>query len=70
MHYDELSQNTGEIKSREVELGSQSWMDCLAAELFLNSCFSDTVFLTLLRTAVETAISGVHECSFFFVVFF
>ena len=70
MYYDELSQNTGEIKSREVELGSKSRMDCLAAELFLNSCFSDTVFLTLLRTAVETAISGVHECSFFSVVFF
>ena len=33
----------GEIKGREVELGSHSWMDCLAAELFLNSCFSDTM---------------------------
>ena len=32
-------QSQGEIKSREVEPGSQSWMDCLAAELFLNSCF-------------------------------
>ena len=30
-------------------------MDCLAAKLFFNSCFSDTVFVTLLRTAVETA---------------
>ena len=69
MYYDELSQNPGEIKCREVELGSQSWMYCLAAELFLNSCFSDTVFLTLLRTAVETAISGVHKCSFFGVFF-
>ena len=35
-------------------------MDCLAAEFFLNSCLSDTVFVTLLRTAVETAINGVH----------
>ena len=30
---------------------SHSWMDCLIAELFLNSCFSDTVFMTLLRAA-------------------
>ena len=45
----------------EVELGSHSWMDCLAAELFLNSHFSDTVFVTLLRTAAETAVSGVHK---------
>ena len=35
-------QSTGEIKSREVELSSHSWMDCFAAELFLNSCFSDS----------------------------
>ena len=35
-------------------------MVCLAAELFLN-CFSDTVFVTLHRTAVETAVSGVHK---------
>ena len=26
-----------------------------------NSCFSDTVFVTLLRTAIETAISEVHK---------
>ena len=44
------------MKSREVELGSHSRMDCLAAELFLNSCFADTVFVT-----VETAISEVHK---------
>ena len=49
------------MKSREVELDSHSRMDCLAAELFLNSCFSDIVFVTLFRTAVETAISGVHK---------
>ena len=47
------------MKSREVELGCHSWMDCLAAELFLDSCFSDTV--TLLRTAVETAMNEVHK---------
>ena len=50
-----------EPKRKEVELGSHSWMDCLAAELFLNSCFSDTVFVTLAHTAVETAISRVHK---------
>ena len=49
------------MKSKEVELGSHSWMDCFAAELFLNSCFSDTVLVTLLRTAVETVIRGVHK---------
>ena len=43
-----------------MELGSHSWMDCLAAELPLNSCFSDTVFVTLRCTAVETAVSEVH----------
>ena len=37
-----------------MELGSCSRMDCLAAELFLNSCFSDTVIL--LHADVETAI--------------
>ena len=36
-------------------------MDRLAAELLLNSCFSDTVFVTLFRTAVETAVSEVHK---------
>ena len=40
-------------------MGSHSWMDCLADELFLNSCFSVTVFLTSLRTAAEAAISEV-----------
>ena len=32
-----LRQSSGEIKNREVELGSHSWMDCLAAGLFLAS---------------------------------
>ena len=31
---------------------------CLAAEFFLNSCFSDIAFVTLFCSAVETAISG------------
>ena len=41
-------------------------MDCLAAELVLSSCFSDSVFVTLFRTAalVETAISGVDTGCF------
>ena len=51
----------GQMKSREVELGSHSRMLCLAAKLFLNSCFSGTVFVTLLRAAVETAVSAVHK---------
>ena len=38
-----------------MELDSHSRTVCLAAELLLNSCFSDTVFVTLLPTALETA---------------
>ena len=46
----------GEVNGREVELGPNSWMDynCLAAELFLNSRFWDTDFVTLF-------ISDVHK---------
>ena len=54
-------ENPGEIKSREVELGSNSRLVCLAAKLFFNSCFSDTVFVTLLRTAVATATSEARK---------
>ena len=54
----------GEMKGQEVELGSHGWMDCLAAELVLNSRFSDTVFVTLFRTAVETAVSEVRRNCF------
>ena len=50
-----------EIKSREVEPGSQSRVDCLVSELFLSSCFLDSVFVSLFRTAAETAISEVHK---------
>ena len=49
-----------ETKRRKVELGSHSWMDCLAAELFFNSCFSDAVFVTLFRTAVKTHLLNTH----------
>ena len=47
------------MKSREVELGSHSWVDHLAAALSCspNSCFSDTVFVTLFCTDVETPLS-------------
>ena len=48
----------GEIKSREVELGSESW-NYLLFQLF-NSSATDIVFVTLPRTAVQSAISGVH----------
>ena len=48
---------------RGVELGCHNWMVCFAAELFLISCFSDTVFdfVTLFRQGVETAVSGVRR---------
>ena len=42
----------GEINRREAELGSPlSWVDFLAPELF-NSCFSDTVFVTVPHNSV------------------
>ena len=46
-----------------VFMGQSTWTSCssLPAELFLNSYFSDTVFVTLLHTAVETAISEAHK---------
>ena len=45
-----------ETKNRQVELGSESWT-CLLLQLFLNSSVTDIVLVTLLRTAVETAIA-------------
>ena len=44
-----------------MELGSHSCKDCLAAELFLSSFFSDTVFVSLLRTYVKNSSSDVHK---------
>ena len=35
-------------------------LDSPLLELFRNSCATDIVFVTLLRTAVEKAVSGVH----------
>ena len=54
-------QSPGEIKGREVELGSHRELDNPLLQLFLSSCFSDTVLVTLFRTAVETAVSEVHK---------
>ena len=54
-------QSPREIKNREVELGSPNWMDCLAAELFLNSCLPDSVFVTFFCTSVQRAVSRVHK---------
>ena len=42
-----------------MELGCHSWMDCLTAELYLNSCFSDTVALFCM--VVERTSCGVHK---------
>ena len=50
-----------EIKRLEVELGSESWT-CLLLQLFLNSSATDIVFVTLLRTAVETVIAEYTSC--------
>ena len=48
--------NPEEIKSWEVELGSQKVGLLLLQMLFLNSSATDTVLVTLLRTAVERAV--------------
>ena len=37
-------QSPGEIKGRELELGSRRELDNPLLQLFLSSCFSDTVF--------------------------
>ena len=45
-----------------MELGSRSWVDCLAADLFLNSCFSDTRLRDPAPPhGVETAVSGIQK---------
>ena len=49
------------MKSRRVELGSESWT-YLLLQLFLNSCDTDIVLVALLRTAVETAIADYTTC--------
>ena len=49
-----------EIKSREMELGSESWTT-LCVSCSPTAGATDFVLLTLLRTAVETTINGVHK---------
>ena len=52
----------GEMKSREVKLGSESWTTfCIISCSPTLSCCTNTVFVTLLRTAVERAVSEVHK---------
>ena len=48
------------MKSREVEPGCLRELDSPLLQLLLNSCFSDIAFVTLIRTTVETTITGVH----------
>ena len=44
-----------EIKSREVELGSESWT--LSLQLFLSSSATDIVLVAQVSLAVETAVA-------------
>ena len=49
---------------RDQEQGGRAGLrklDNLLLQLFLNNCATDIVFVSLLCTAVETAISGVHK---------
>ena len=46
-----------------MELGSHGELDYLLLSDF-NSYFSDTVFVTLLRTAVETAITAISTANY------
>ena len=53
----------GEIKSREVELGPHRKLENpLLQSVVPHSCIPDGVFVILLSTAVETAVSEVHTC--------
>ena len=57
----DLQESPGEIKSKAVELGCYRELGHPLLHLFLNSCFSDIVFVALLRTGLETAISEVRK---------
>ena len=48
-------ESPGEIKSREVELGSHGELGSPLLRLFLNSGATDIVLVPLFRTTVETA---------------
>ena len=54
-------QSPEEIKRREVELDSEC-RTCNLLQLLLNSRTTDIVFVTLLRTAVETVIAKCTSC--------
>ena len=43
-------ENPEEIKSREVDLGSESWTS-FASAVFLNSCAMDIVLVTALHSS-------------------
>ena len=44
-----------------MELGSHSWVDFLAVELFLNTCFLGHCPRVCSPQLLERAISGVHK---------
>ena len=47
----------GEIKSKKVELGSESWT-CLLLQFFLNSSATDIVFVTLLKRQLRNTLAA------------
>ena len=49
-----------EPRRDQEEGGGLRKLDCVLLQLFPNSCATDIVFVTPLRTAVETEIGGVH----------
>ena len=50
-------ESPGEIKRREVALGSHTQLDNPLLQLFLNSCFSDIVSVTLFSTVAFRVLS-------------
>ena len=50
------------MKSREAELRSHRLMCCLAVELFLNSCFLDTVFVILFTELLKQQLAKYTNC--------
>ena len=59
-------QSPGDIKSREVELGSESWSS-FASVVPQQLCYGHCHKTDLLRTAVETVVSGVCICIYILV---
>ena len=58
-----FDRSPGEIKRREVELGSHRWVDCIALLLSASSAASFWTLIMRLCSALtfETAISEVHK---------